>query len=621
MVEDELNTKDESKQELKRDEWLSLPTMNFLTDSQLDRRKEREKNKRTEKEKGIYNPRENSREINPFWKDGGDGMPKFKKPSDESEEYIAYNRNYFNSINEQKNKSFHKNRENTKRYERSYENKDDYKYERSYKRKENYSSERDNKSTEDKYEKDYKNKIEYKSDCKYVNRNNSSYVNRTSNWRKKTVSQAPESTSTDSKPKEDKHGLIYENLNEDIKAKENESSSKILSDKEMNTLAAKLVKAEIMGNTKLIAELKTKLENARKIRENKSPESRGKTEEVLLTRTDSKGFSKPVTAQSDYMEPSRSKKKKQKVETHKGGERIRYFADDDKYSLKQMFENEKFSSIEDQNNQFIQMAGKVKNHSDMDDIFTDNIRKKNSVEKVDKINRDKAVNEHKKISESLDNCNKCIQSDHMPKNLMVSMGEAMYLSLPAFEPLTEGHCCIIPIRHVPCATQLDENEWSELLDYRKAVVKMFQSRDEDVIFFETAMYLNRFPHMSLECIPMPKEQGDLAPIYFKKAIDESETEWASNKKLISLSGKDVRKCVPKGLPYFSVSFGMQEGYAHVIEDQKYFPNNFAQEIIGGMLDLHHSKWRKPKRQSFDEQSKRILEFSKMWKPFDCGSKY
>jgi hypothetical protein len=37
----------------------------------------------------------------------------------------------------------------------------------------------------------------------------------------------------------------------------------------------------------------------------------------------------------------------------------------------------------------------------------------------------------------------------------------------------------------------------------------------DVVFFETAMYLQKFPHMILECVPMPREMGDLAPIYFK----------------------------------------------------------------------------------------------------------
>lgn len=58
---------------------------------------------------------------------------------------------------------------------------------------------------------------------------------------------------------------------------------------------------------------------------------------------------------------------------------------------------------------------------------------------------------------------------------------------------------------------------------------------------------------------------------------ECEKEWSDNLKLIDLSKKSgVRKAIPKGFPYFSVNFGLQEGYAHVIENADLFPSNFAQ---------------------------------------------
>lgn len=44
---------------------------------------------------------------------------------------------------------------------------------------------------------------------------------------------------------------------------------------------------------------------------------------------------------------------------------------------------------------------------------------------------------------------------------------------------------------------------------------MFLDQNEDVVFFETSMMHRKFPHMQLECVPMPKEIGDMAPIYFK----------------------------------------------------------------------------------------------------------
>ena len=65
---------------------------------------------------------------------------------------------------------------------------------------------------------------------------------------------------------------------------------------------------------------------------------------------------------------------------------------------------------------------------------------------------------------------------------------------------------------------------------------------------------------------------------------ECEREWAQNKKLVELKGRDVRRGVPKGLPYFFVDFAMDAGFAHVIEDEQDFPNNFAQ--VGILLHTH-----------------------------------
>ena len=62
---------------------------------------------------------------------------------------------------------------------------------------------------------------------------------------------------------------------------------------------------------------------------------------------------------------------------------------------------------------------------------------------------------------------------------------------------------------------------------------------------------------------------------------ESEKEWSDNKKLIDLgqSRKGIRSAVPKGFPYFAVNFGLQPGYAHIVEKEKTFPDNFGQVSI------------------------------------------
>lgn len=37
----------------------------------------------------------------------------------------------------------------------------------------------------------------------------------------------------------------------------------------------------------------------------------------------------------------------------------------------------------------------------------------------------------------------------------------------------------------------------------------------------------------------------------------------------------IGRCVPKGFPYFYVEFGLDGGFAHVIEDEEKFPRTFA----------------------------------------------
>ena len=49
--------------------------------------------------------------------------------------------------------------------------------------------------------------------------------------------------------------------------------------------------------------------------------------------------------------------------------------------------------------------------------------------------------------------------------------------------------------------------------------------------------------------------------WFQKAIQECETEWSDNQKLVKLKDRRIAKSIPKGLPYFHVDFGMDAGFA------------------------------------------------------------
>ncbi|XP_015511849.1 CWF19-like protein 2 [Neodiprion lecontei] len=439
---------------------------------------------------------------------------------------------------------------------------------------------------------------------------------RSTNW-KKPEALKREADKRSKVPPSRSKSMSESEESSDSETKKNEIEEPIMTEAEMNQLGAKIVKCEIMGDDELAAKLKAQLEKAREARKNAPVKRTADREEttVILTKTDSRGMTRPVEPRNEYPESKdpRKKNKKKKVDTHEAGQRVRYFADDDKYSIKEMFQQEKGRSTNEDDAMFTKIASKT---MDMDEMFEDKVRFKERDAKEDERDRLQAIKQHEKMTKSLDNCRWCIDSKQMLKHMIVAMGSKVYMSLPSHGSLTTGHCILAPIHHVVCQTQLDEDVWEELQTFRKAITKMFMDQEEDVIFFETSMMHRKFPHMQLECIPMPKEIGDMAPIYFKKALLECESEWSTNKKVIDLSTKNVRRSIPKGLPYFAVDFGMEGGFAHVIEDENMFPKNFAQEIIGGMLDLDRNSWRKPKRENFDQQRSKVIEFAKMWKKYD-----
>ena len=73
----------------------------------------------------------------------------------------------------------------------------------------------------------------------------------------------------------------------------------------------------------------------------------------------------------------------------------------------------------------------------------------------------------------------------------------------------------------------------------------------------------------------------------QEAIKNSEGEWSQHKKLIDTSKRGFRRSMVKNLPYFHVWFSPNEGYGHVIEEEKDFPAWFG-KVNSNLLDhIHH----------------------------------
>ncbi|GBP15758.1 CWF19-like protein 2 homolog [Eumeta japonica] len=235
-----------------------------------------------------------------------------------------------------------------------------------------------------------------------------------------------------------------------------------LTDQQMNELGAKILKAEIMGNAGVANQLREKLERARIQRnifkerrkteyisgkQHSLHELKDQDEHIILTHTDQMGNTRPLLASKS----TDSKKKQKRVATHNDtGQRVRYFADDDRYDIKQMFEREKYTNASEANLQFANMAGKHKNpNDDLEDIFAEKISHDDSVRTENK-ERQKAIREHQKVEKVLTSVigagfNKCKRTAYM-------CWEKQHLSLPWYQGLQHGHCMIVTNEHATCCT-------------------------------------------------------------------------------------------------------------------------------------------------------------------------
>ena len=419
-----------------------------------------------------------------------------------------------------------------------------------------------------------------------------------------------------------------------------EEQEEPVTDTQLNTLSAKILKAEMMGDEDKLVTLKRELEQLRARKESQShnkpssePSSRGtarhresergpRREEktVVLTRTDRLGNARPYDLPSSSSSGYRSSQP-----THtKKGKRERYFHDDDRHSLRDLLEQERIATAEDTHAMVARMASKFVPASHLgetvDDLVDSTSAMRSNPGREDERQRQRAVLETRRMTEALESCHFCVNSEGFGKHLLVAMGMGVYLCVPSHASLTEGHCLLVPTEHTSCALVVDENVWSEVRIFQKGLTRMFSDRGMDVVFMETYMSAKSRAHMYIDCVPLPRETGAMAPMYFKKAILECDEEWAQNRKLVDTQKKGLRGSVPAGLPYFSVDFGLDNGFAHVIEDTNKFPRYFGREVVGGMLDVEPRLWLKPPKESFEGQKRKVVQMAEWWKPYDWTQK-
>ena len=198
------------------------------------------------------------------------------------------------------------------------------------------------------------------------------------------------------------------------------------------------------------------------------------------------------------------------------------------------------------------------------------------------------------------------------------------LVYPPGGPQLPGHMLLVPLAHVPSVAAAEEGAYEELNAFKAALHAMWGAQGRAPLFLETATRLaSHASHAAIHCVPLPAQAAGEAPLFFRKALLESE-EWTTNAPLLDTAGRGLRRAIPPGFPYFHVAWA-GGGMVHPIEAEDDFPPSLGMDTLAGMLGVDPPSFgararRKPQakdaRALFEEQRAGVLHFLKAWEPFD-----
>lgn len=269
--------------------------------------------------------------------------------------------------------------------------------------------------------------------------------------------------------------------------------------------------------------------------------------------------------------------------------------------------------------------GKFDNDLDYMDENANKLAKR--VHKSETALRNSAIANHKLTSSIHASCPLCHHEDRpadpLPTAAIVSRAHRSYLTLATTPEISPYGCAVIvPTAHHANLLHCDDDEWEELRNFQKALVRMFHDRDLGVLFYENAAHPRKQRHAALVVVAVPLGLADDAPAFFREAILASDDEWTQHRKLLHTTGKGrngFRRTLSKEMPYFHVWTEIDGGLGHVVEDDRRWPQGdlFAREVLGGMLRVKPEIWRKQGRwERGADTTARVDKFRKGWRAYD-----
>lgn len=368
-----------------------------------------------------------------------------------------------------------------------------------------------------------------------------------------------------------------------------------------NKIAAQLIKAEMLGDHVKVERLKRELSTF--------------PSESCLPQKSSEKRSRPKDG------PSASHKRPQ-------DQRVKKFVDANP-SLHNMFISEKSISARDEARMFVKTSLKFARDDMETKYFSQEIDDSQVILNRRKRHKMGPSHETESVSESYyqaddtrqDNhkCVRCIE--RCPKHLVIDRTDNTFMFLPDTQPfMTDMSNVVIRNRDHVCSSLVSASD-AHKHDVDKLIANIrrcWASKGLRLIVMETYFksreahpgeVVSCGQHFQVYCLPIKDKYYERARMGFKQALQDTGQEWSLNKKIVTIDGRRVYRCLPNGLSYFWICFDdTTNGFGHVIEEERSFSRYFGFKVLSDLFNKEFSMVRLNQQDDYKAQFDRSRNF-------------
>lgn len=391
-----------------------------------------------------------------------------------------------------------------------------------------------------------------------------------------------------------------------------------------NKIAAQIIKAEMMGDQEKVRQLRMEMSNPSKHNRQREPEPHKDLSADSYRPTQGHSIWDTINEPSRRASSNLSGRSKDLTKNYKVQNFLKSTG-----SLSQMFAPAKRTTTSDEVKMYLKTAGKLSREDLETKQFSEEIDDSQKIlDRGKKRNREpdhekdpKAKRDDTRRPSSVEaTCIRC--ADRLPKHLIIDRSRSVFISLDDAKPFLSSMSNVIISNtdhesgnSFVAAGHRVQDSTESMID---SIREMWRSKGYKCIIMETYLRNNRpvkggliscGAHFQVHCLPIKEKHFERARMSFKQALQDCESEWSMNRKLISTGGRRIQSYLPKGLSYFWVCFDkLTNGFGHVIEQDGNFSQYFGLEVLSSLLDKDFNPMRLQQREKFEDQFDRSRDF-------------